>query len=301
LKPAEFRGVFSALTTPFDPDGRVDVSALRHAVAFQIDQGIAGIVPCGSTGEFASLSGDERRLVVEQVLAEVDGRLPVIPQTGALTTAEAIALSRHAADAGAAAVLCVPPYYTPLTRQELLAYYADIVAAVDVPVGFYNIPSSSKVVLTAGEIVELARQAGTPFVKDSGADVETLTELLQDHAGSVTTFTGWDSLSLYAFVLGARASIWGAATFMPALCVRLLEAAGSGRHEEAVALWARIRPLIDFCGREGYIAAVKVASGRLGVPMGEPRRPLAPLPEQAATRLAALLEEADLRPTGVGA
>jgi 4-hydroxy-tetrahydrodipicolinate synthase len=301
LRPAEFRGVFSALATPFDADGRVDVSALRHAVGNQIDQGIAGIVPCGSTGEFASLSGDERRLIVEEVLAEVDGRLPVIPQTGALTTAEAIALSRHAAEAGAAAVLCVPPYYTPLTRQELLDYYVDIVAAVDIPVGFYNIPSSSKVVLTASEMVELARQAGTPFVKDSGADVETLTELLQDHADSVTTFNGWDSLSLYAFLVGGRAAIWGAATFMPALCVRLLEAAESGRHEEAGALWARIRPLIDFCGSEGYIAAVKVAAGRLGVPMGEPRRPLAPLPAEASTRLAALLAEADLRPTGVGA
>jgi 4-hydroxy-tetrahydrodipicolinate synthase len=301
LRPAEFRGVFSALATPFDAEGRVDVSALRHAVGHQIEQGIAGIVPCGSTGEFASLSGDERRLIVEEVLAEVDGRLPVIPQTGALTTAEAIALSRHAADAGAAAVLCVPPYYTPLTRQELLGYYVDIVAAVDIPVGFYNIPSSSKVVLTAREIVELAGQAGTSFVKDSGADVETLTELLQDHANSVTTFIGWDSLSLYAFLVGGRASILGAATFMPSLFVRLLEAAESGRHEEAGALWSRIRPVIDFCGREGYIAAVKVAAGRLGVPMGEPRRPLAPLPPEASTRLAALLAEADMRPTRVGA
>jgi 4-hydroxy-tetrahydrodipicolinate synthase len=301
LRPAVFRGVFSALATPFDADGRVDVSALRHAVGHQIDQGIAGIVPCGSTGEFASLSSDERRLIVDEVLAEVDGRLPVIPQTGALTTAEAIALSRHAGDAGAAAVLCVPPYYTPLTRQELLDYYVDIVAAVDVPVGFYNIPSSSKVVLTAGEIVELAGRAGTPFVKDSGAHVETLTELLQDHAGTVTTFNGWDSLSLYAFLVGGRASIWGAATFMPALCVQLLETVESGRHEDAGALWARIRPLLDFCGSEGYIAAVKVASGLLGVPMGEPRLPLAPLSAEKSTRLAALLAEADLHPTGVGA
>jgi 4-hydroxy-tetrahydrodipicolinate synthase len=301
LRPAEFRGVFSALATPFDADGRVDVGALRHAVGHQINQGIAGIVPCGSTGEFASLSGDERRLIVDEVLAEVDGRLPVIPQTGATTTAQAIALSRHAADAGAAAVLCVPPYYTPLTRRELLDYYVDIVAAVDLPVGFYNIPSSSKVVLTAGEIVELAQHAGISFVKDSGADVETLTELLQNHADSVTTFNGWDSLSLYAFLVGGRASIWGAATFMPALCVRLLEAAESGRHDEAGALWARIRPLIDFCGREGYIAAVKVAAGRLGVPMGEPRRPLAPLSAEASRRLAALLAEADLHPTRVEA
>lgn len=301
MKATELRGVYSALATPFDTDARVDVGALRHAVGHQIDEGIAGIVPCGSTGEFSSLSGEERRLVVEEVLAEVDGRVPVIPQTGALTTAEAIALSRHAAAAGAAAVLCVPPFYTPLTRSELLDYYVDIAAAVDVPVVFYNIPSYSKVVLTAGEIAELAQRAGISFVKDSGGDVETLTELLQDHAGSITTVNGWDTLSLYAFLLGGRASIWGAATFMPSLCVRLLAAVEQGRHDEANALWMRIRPLLDFIGREGYVAAVKAASGRLGVPMGEPRRPLAPLSEVATARLDALLEEADLHHAGTAA
>jgi 4-hydroxy-tetrahydrodipicolinate synthase len=294
----ELRGVFSALATPFDADGRVDVGALRQAVAYQIDEGIAGIVPCGSTGEFASLSCDERRLVVEVVLAKVGGRVPVVPQTGALTTAEAIALSRHAASAGAAAVLCVPPFYTPLTPAELLDYYVDIAAAVDVPVVFYNIPSCSKVVLTAREIAALADRAGIAFVKDSGGDVETLTELLQDHAGSITTFTGWDTLSLYAFLLGARASIWGAATFMPSLCVRLLEAVERGQHDDAIAVWARIRPLLDFLGREGYVAAVKAAAEQLGVPMGAPRRPLAPLSKAATVRLAALLEEADLRSAG---
>jgi 4-hydroxy-tetrahydrodipicolinate synthase len=294
----EFRGAFSALATPFDADGRVDVDALRRAVEHQIDEGIAGIVPCGTTGEFASLSPDERRLVVDVVLSEADGRVPVIPQTGALTTAEAIALSRHAADAGAAAVLCVPPFYTPLTRAELLEYYVDIVAAVDVPVGYYNIPSSSKVVLSAGEIAALAQRAGIPFVKDSSGDVETLTALLQDHAGSLTTFTGWDTLSLYAFLLGARASILGAATFMPSLCVQLLEAVERGRHDDALALWSRMRPLIDFLGTEGYIAGVKAAATQLGLPMGEPRPPLAPLSKEAGGRLGALLEEADLRPAG---
>jgi 4-hydroxy-tetrahydrodipicolinate synthase len=294
----ELRGVFSALATPFDEAGRVDEGALRRAVAHQIDEGIAGIVPCGSTGEFASLSGDERRLVVETVLHEAGGRVPVVPQTGALTTAEAIALSRHAAEAGAAAVLCVPPYYTPLTPAELLDYYVDIVAAVELPVVFYNIPSCSKVVLSASAIAALADRAGIAFVKDSGGDVETLTELLQDHSASLTTFTGWDTLSLYAFMLGARASIWGAATFMPAQCVRLLEEVERGQHDEATALWARMRPLLDFIGREGYVAAVKAASAQLGVPMGDPRRPLAPLSKEATTRLAVLLEEAGLRAAG---
>jgi 4-hydroxy-tetrahydrodipicolinate synthase len=88
---------------------------------------------------------------------------------------------------------------------------------------------------------------------------------------------------------------------MPALCVRLLEAVEQGRHDEAVALWTRMRPVIDCIGRAGYVAAVKVAAGQLGVPMGEPRRPLAPLSAEASRRLAAVLAEADLRPTGVGA
>jgi 4-hydroxy-tetrahydrodipicolinate synthase len=298
MNAKELRGVFSALATPFDDDERVDVEGLRRAVAYQIDAGIAGIVPCGSTGEFSSLSGDERRRVVELVLEEVDGRVPVVPQTGALTTAEAIELSRHAARAGATAVLCVPPFYTPLTRRELLDYYVTLADAVDVPVFFYNIPSCSKVVLTAAEIVELAERAGIGFVKDSSADIETLTALLQDHAHSITTFIGWDTHSLYGFLLGGRASIWGAATFMPSLCVGLLDAVEQGRHDDAFALWARIRPLLDFLGREGYVAGVKAAAEQLGIPMGRPRRPLAPLSKDATAQLATLLEDAGLGVVG---
>ena len=296
----ELRGVFSALATPFDADFGLDVDALRRAVAFQVNEGIAGIVPCGSTGEFTSLSHEERRKVVEVVLSETDGRVPVIPQTGALTTAEAVELSRHAAASGAAAVLCVPPFYTPLSKDEIRGYYADITAAVDVPVIFYNVPWASNAVLTATEIAEIAGDVGIGAVKDSGGDLELMTELLQEHAGALTTFIGWDAFTFHAFQLGATASIWGAATFMPSLCVRLLQAVEAGRHEEATELWARISPLGDFLGSEGYVAGVKAASGHLGVPMGPPRRPLRPLADEAKTRLGALLEQADLAPAGTG-
>jgi 4-hydroxy-tetrahydrodipicolinate synthase len=294
LSHVSFRGVFSALATPFDSDGRVDVAALRHAVEHQISEGIAGIVPCGSTGEFASLSHDERRLVVETVLAEADGRVPIIPQTGALTTAEAIALSQHAGSAGAAAVLCVPPFYAPMTKSELAAYYEELVAAVDVPVVFYNIPSCSKVILTATEILDLAAGVGIGFVKDSSGDVDTLTELIQDYGDRLTTFPGWDTLILYAFILGARTSILGAATFIPALSVRLLDQVDRGELNEATDLWSRIRPVLDFIGAEGYVAGVKAASQLLGVPMGVPRRPFAPFSRDATARLATLLEDAGL-------
>ncbi len=301
LENGGFHGVFSALATPFDGDGRVDVGGLRLSVEHQLEQGIAGIVPCGSTGEFTSLSGEERRLVVEVVLSEVDGRVPVIPQTGAMTTAEAIALSQHAAALGAAAVLCVPPYYGPLTKQELLDYYSDLVAAVDVPVAFYNIPWASNAVLTAAEIADIAQRASIALVKDSGGDIETTTALIQDHADSITTFIGWDVFSLYAFQLGCRASILGAAAFIPGRCVELLAAVEQGRHDEAVALWARTLPVLNFIGREGYVAGVKVAADHLGVPMGAPRRPLAPLSEAATARLLELLRQAELTPLGTTA
>jgi 4-hydroxy-tetrahydrodipicolinate synthase len=301
MNAGDFSGVFSALATPFDIDGRVDVHALRRSVAHQLEEGIAGIVPCGSTGEFTSLSAEERRLVVEVVLSEVDGRVPVIPQTGALTTAEAVGLSQHAGALGAAAVLCVPPYYAPLSNQELFDYYRDLVAASDVPVAFYNIPWASNVVLTASEIAELAQRTGIGLVKDSGGDIETMTALIQDHAETLTTFIGWDAFSLYAFQLGARASILGAATFMPARCIELLAATEQGRHDEAVVLWARTLPVLNFIGEQGYVAGVKAAADHLGVPMGVPRRPFAPLSEAASERLRALLSQADLLPLGATA
>lgn len=291
----ELRGIVPALTTPFDADGAIDETGLRTIVERHVAAGVGGLVVCGSTGEFSTLSAAERRRAVEVVLDHADGRVPVMAQTGAVSTAEAIDLSRHAAGLGAAALLCIPPYYEALTRDELARYYASVVEAVDVPVVFYNIPSLSKVVLDAEQIAALTADVGIAAVKDSSGRPEVLTGLLARHP-ELTTFNGWDVLTLYSFVLGGRHSIWGAATFMPELCVGLLEAVERGEMPAAVEIWARLSPVLEAMGGGSYVASVKAACDLLGAPGGAPRRPLSPLSPAAREGLGAALAHAGVAP-----
>src|SRR5690349_22991915 len=134
------QGVLTALATPFADDGRLDTDALRRLVDRGIDGGVHGVVACGSTGEFAALSHAERRHVVETVIDQAAGRVPVVAQTGAVSTAEAIELSRHAQDAGASVLMVVTPYYEALSLDETLRYLHDVAESVETPIMLYNLP-----------------------------------------------------------------------------------------------------------------------------------------------------------------
>jgi len=141
----QLRGVLTALATPFTADGTIDEASLRILVNRSIAGGVHGVVACGSTGEFSTLSSSERRLVVEIVVDQVAGRVPVIAQTGATSTAEAVRLSRHAQSAGADVVMTVAPYYEPLTIDETLSYLRAVAGSVDIPVMLYNLPVATGV------------------------------------------------------------------------------------------------------------------------------------------------------------
>jgi dihydrodipicolinate synthase/N-acetylneuraminate lyase len=186
----------------------------------------------------------------------------------------------------------VPPYYAPLTPDELRGHLRAVAAAVDVPIVYYHIPSCTKVALDADAIVALGRQAGFAAAKDSSGDAATLTRLLTAHRDAFLTFAGWDALCLQAFTLGARAAILGAATILPDACAALLDAVDRGRPDDASATWRRLAPVLDFCAANGYVGAAKAACGLLGIPVGVPRPPLGALgPEQTAA-LAGLLRDA---------
>ena len=141
----ELRGVLSALVTPFGPDGRIDDATLRSVVDRSVDGGVDGVVACGSTGEFAAMTAGERRHVVETVVDQTAGRVPVVAQTGGLTATEAIAHSRHAQDSGASVIMLVTPFYEPLTLAETLRYLRAVAGSVDIPVMLYNLPPATGV------------------------------------------------------------------------------------------------------------------------------------------------------------
>ncbi|SDC92995.1 4-hydroxy-tetrahydrodipicolinate synthase [Geodermatophilus telluris] len=302
---APLRGVLSALLTPFDGDGRVDEATLRRVVDRNIDGGVHGVVACGSTGEFTALSGAERRLVVETVVDQAAGRVPVVAQTGAQTTAEAIELSRHAEQAGASVVMVVAPYYEPLTIDETKRYLRTVAESVGIPVMLYNLPAATGVNMPPALIGELAREVDNiRYVKDTTADIAQAGQLIHNHADVVSTFVGWDSLLLAALAEGAAGVMAGTANVIAAQLVSIHAAMSQGDLHRARDEWTQLYPLIDAIMAAPFSAAVKTALGATGFAIGDPRPPVLPLDgEVAATisRLASALPPAPARqPVTVG-
>ena len=288
---AELRGVLNALLTPFTSDGEaVEERALRALVERTIRGGIHGLVSCGSTGEFTSLSLDERKLVLEIVLDETAGRVPVIAHTGAMTTREAVLLSQHAERAGAAAVMLVAPYYEPLTFREVSRYYRDVAASVGVSVVIYNLPVATGVNLGPAEIAKLAALApNIRYVKDTSGDMSQTAQLIHEYGDVVSTFVGLDTLYFASIVEGASGSVLGTANLLPSELAAIWDALQAQELERASALWAQVFPLMRFLVSGGYVAGLKGGLEILGFPIGVPRAPLEALVEPGLSDLRMIL------------
>ena len=291
---SEFHGVLPALITPFTGDGAaVDAGALAAYVERLIRGGAGGLVPGGSTGEFTTLSGAERRQLVEVTVEAAAGRVPVVAGTGALSTRETVELSVHAERAGAAAVMVVPPFYDALSWRELQAHYAAVADAIAIPIMYYNLPSASGVTLTAEQL----RALPISCLKDTGGDAVAATELIQ--TGGPTLLNGYDTLTLAALAAGVRAVVWGAASIVPEPCAELHRLLIDDADLPAAReLWARLWPLCRFLEAHSYPAAVKAACALAGDVTGPVRAPLLELDDAAKEELAAVLEH--VTPTAAG-
>jgi 4-hydroxy-tetrahydrodipicolinate synthase len=285
----QLRGVLTALATPFAADGSVDEALLRALVDRSIEGGVHGVVACGSTGEFSTLSGDERRLVVETVVDQTAHRVPVIAQTGATSTAEAIRLSRHAQSAGADVIMPVAPYYEPLSVEETLTYLRTVAGSVDIPVMVYNLPVATGVDLDPDTVGALAREVeNIRYIKNTTVDMAQSAELIHNHGDVISTFVGWDSLLLSALAEGAAGVMAGTANVVPSQLVAVYDAVSGGDLEGARRAWAEIYPLIAAIMNEPFIPAVKAGLAAVGFPVGVPRAPVADLDPEASARIAKL-------------
>ena len=282
-------GVLTALATPFAPDGQIDTTALRRLVDRNIDGGVHGVVACGSTGEFAALSNAERRLVVETVVDQAAGRVPVVAQTGATSTAEAIDLTRHAKAVGAAVAMVVAPYYEPLTVAETVHYLRSVAGAVEIPIMLYNLPGATGVNLTPETVGQLAREVeNIRYIKDTSADFAQAGQLIHNHADVISTFVGWDSLMLASLVEGAAGVMAGTANVMPAQLVSVYRAVSDGDLERAQTEWAQLYPLMDAIMSAPFVPAIKSSLKALGFEAGSPRGPVLDLDAATAAEIAAL-------------
>ncbi len=286
--PEPFHGVLPALVTPFTPDGEaIDATALAAIVDRLVGAGVGGLVPGGSTGEFTTLSHAERRELVEVTVEAAAGRVPVVAGTGALSTRETVELSVHAEQAGAAAVMVVPPFYDALGWRELLAHYTAVAEAIGIPVMYYNLPSASGVTLTAQQLRELP----VACLKDTGGDASAAMELMQ--TDGPTLLNGWDTLTFSALAAGVRAVVWGVGSIVPEQCVELHRLLIDDIDLPAAReLWTRLWPLCQFLEAQSYPAAVKAACRLVGDTTGPVRAPLLELEDAAMQELGALVERA---------
>jgi len=273
----QLTGVVLPIPTPFTREYSLDENVERDLIRFYLDEGVTCISPCGSTGEFASLTNEERRKVVEIAIDEISGKTSVVAGTHALTTDEAVSLTRHAKNVGASAVLVVPPYYIKPTDDELYGYYGDI-AQVDIPIVVYNNPGTSKVDIKPPLIAKLAENFDNiKYVKESSGLIQRIHEILQ-LTNKITVFCGSDNLALESFAIGAKGWVAASADICPRQANDLFYAAERKNMDEAMKVYFRLLPLFNLLESSGkYVQYVKAGLQLLGHPVGPPRKPLLPV------------------------
>ena len=285
------KGSMPALITPFR-GGRLDEQSYRRLIAWQIAEGSSGLVPTGTTGESATLSHEEHNRVVEICVEETAGRVPVVAGAGSNSTAEAIALTRHAKSVGADAVLSVSPYYNKPTQEGLYRHFASIAEAVDIPIVVYNIPGRSIVEISVETIERLAKLANVIGVKDATANLARPTRERAACGHDFRLLSGEDATALGYMAHGGHGCISVTANVAPRTCAEFQAACLAGDFARARALHERLMPLHDAMFCEASPAPVKYAASLLGLCENEVRLPIVPASEAARARIRAAMEAA---------
>ncbi|MFP5315673.1 MAG: 4-hydroxy-tetrahydrodipicolinate synthase [Actinomycetes bacterium] len=282
----DLRGVLTALSTPFNQDETIDVDTLKRVVDRSIDAGVDGVVAAGSTGEVGALSSEERLLLIKTVIEHTNGRVPVIANTGATSTAEAIRLSKRAEELGADVLMLITPYYEPLSLEETVTYIKDVANSVQIPVMLYNIPAVTGVNLDPATVRALAEEVDNiRYIKDSSANWEQALQPIHHHSDVIGTFIGWDVYLYSALVEGAAGVMAGTANVVPNEIVAVSRRIADGDLSGALELWNDVYPVIDALLSVPFIPSVKAGLTLQGLPAGSPRRPTADLNAEELERV----------------
>jgi 4-hydroxy-tetrahydrodipicolinate synthase len=288
--PEPFRGCYTVLVTPFtEGGGAVDIPALERLVEFQVAEGIRGLIPLGSTGEFLSVSREERTAIVETVVRTARGRVPVLIGTGAEDTREAVALSKEAEALGADGVMIIPPFYSVPTEDELFHHYATIAEAIGLPIMVYNNPATANVDLTPPILARLSTIPNCRYVKESTLEVTRVRDIIALCGDRVEVFAG--VLGYESAWLGAIGWVAVCSNVAPRLSAEMFHAAAfEADRDKALPLYRRLAPLLPWVGGPRYVSGTKAAFRLMGMEMGAPRPPRLPLPGRDLPALAQVLQ-----------
>ena len=290
----QFAGSFTALITPF-ANGKIDEAAFRKLVDFQIESGTDGLVPVGTTGESPTLSHEEHDRVVELCIEQAAGRVPVIAGAGSNSTAEAVRLAKHGADAGANGVLIVSPYYNKPTQEGLYRHFTSVAKAVDVPVIVYDIPGRSIVRVSDDNLLRMAKDhSNICGIKDATSDVARPTKLQILLGAGFTQMSGEDATTLPYLAAGGHGAISVTSNIAPKQVAEMHQAWQAGDIQTAQSINARLMPVHDAMFCEASPGPVKYAAELLGICSAETRLPLCEIAEDSKAQVKAALRSAGL-------
>jgi 4-hydroxy-tetrahydrodipicolinate synthase len=286
-----FEGAYTAIVTPFQ-DGKVHVDTLKKLVERQIENGISGIVPCGTTGESPTLSHEEHHQVVESTIRFAAGRVKVIAGSGSNSTSEAVELTEHAREAGADAALVITPYYNKPTQQGLYLHFKKVAESVDIPIVLYNVPGRTGVNLEVDTIVRLADIPNIVAVKEASGSLIKVARIVS--RTRLKVLSGEDPLTFPIMAIGGHGVISVTANVAPQRVATMVQCALQGDHPGALELHHRLFDLSSKLFLETNPIPVKAALSMMGLVKDELRLPLCPMSDDKRPILRAELEKLEL-------
>ncbi|MFW5827114.1 MAG: 4-hydroxy-tetrahydrodipicolinate synthase [Alkalispirochaeta sp.] len=274
-----FHGVYTALVTPFQEDGSVDEPALRRLVSAQIEAGISGLVPMGTTGESPTVTHQENMRVIEIVIDEAGGRVPVIAGTGSNSTAEAVDMTRQARDLGASASLQVSPYYNKPSQEGLYRHFTTIADEVDLPVVVYNIPGRTGKNIETETLLRMSSHPNIVAVKEASGSIKQMMDVLEAVPDSFDVLSGDDNMAFPLTALGGKGVISVVSNLIPAKMVQLIEQTLSGEISHARKTHFELLPLFRSAFLDTNPIPIKYMMHRAGYCHEVYRLPMVPLSE----------------------
>jgi 4-hydroxy-tetrahydrodipicolinate synthase len=288
------KGIIPAMVTPLTHDGKINVEALRKLTRYLIDGGVHGLFPVGSQGEAYALTFDEKKKVIEIVVEETRGRVPVYAGTGAVTTREAVALTKMAEGAGATAVSVITPYFIHPNDGELLEFYTTIAKSTRLPILLYNNPARTGVNISPDFVVRASKVENIVGIKDSSGDMTLMAEYIRRTEDKFSVLAGRDTLIYGVLCYGGKGGIAACANIAPKIMVEIYEAFMAGELKRSLEAQFRLAPLRLAFDLGTFPAVIKEALTLIGIDAGPSIAPVGAMKPEARAELKGILQQMKL-------
>ena len=287
-----FQGSFPALVTPFTENFEIDFDAYGRLIDFHLENGTNGIVPCGCSGEAATLSHDEQKALIRYCVEWVNGKIPVVAGTGSNNTREAVGLTKYAKEVGCQGALLITPYYNKPTPAGQIAHYTTVAREADIPIMLYNVPGRTGTKMSPETIAEMSKDANIVSVKEACGSVDQVSQIVS--LCDINVMSGDDSLTLPMMAVGASGVVSVAANVIPTLMSELCAAANAGDFAKAKEIHYKVLPLTGALFLETNPMPVKACLAKMGMIKNVLRLPLVSMTDDSASRLDPVLKELGL-------